>query len=1089
MLTKLLLYCSVFLLATASCFAQPSSKGITEIEKALSEEKFDQAETILQSVTEPYYVQRKPDSLVNYIFYVGKIAQRKTGTEQAEKNVNAFIGKIKTLSPTIATLRQAYIEAGEYYGFAGKNSQAYKANQQAYNYTLSMPVKTPTQLGMVENNMSTYAQRMGDLSLSKMHGRSALQHMLADSKPSYEPLYIAYNGMGSAMWYTSKTDSALLYFNLALQALAKTSRVPLNEFYRPAIVQNNLSALYGIEGKTTEAIKAMKQCISNIKSFIATPQPHPKKGTAVNFQFEATDNLAGIYKELGDLKQAQELLEYSYLQKQKHLQADDPAIFISRILLGQLYFAMKDFDKSLQYLNSGLNMISKADGDYLFWQADACNTLALLHDAKHEVTQAAHFYEKADSLYDESLQGGYDDIYLDFLRNAALFYAENKEPQTAAAKANKGYNYVVKNQGANSLTAFYQLLNLSQVFFLSGRFSEALTYSTKGLEVVNASIRNSANLLDSIKMELKKPKAILLKEKAQYELLQKKDFASLSAMLKELNEALSLLERRKSVISDAGDIGLVMADHADLLEFVKKITFDLYNLTRDQAYIDRLLSLHESGIYNRIRSRLDKNDSLEFAHLPGSVRSSERQLKSAITYALQAEGSHDEKMQQYFKATDNWNKYQEKIRVDHPRYYNMRYASIFKSLSAIQKTIPANTTLIRYFFIGKELLAVVADGQQEKLYPLKSEGLADQITALSQQGTSVASTANILHSLHQQLWLPLAKDIRHKKVVIVPDGILYNLNFEILTPQKIKSFKELGSQSLLADYTISYHYSLFLLDQKNKASVLKSFVAFAPGFSDKVKQSYRAAIKDSMEMDNIYLSLLPQPFTISLANKTQQLFGGNAFVNDQSTESSFKANAGDHKIIHIGTHAESNNDHPEFSRLIFAKNTAHSEEDNSLFVDEIYNCNLTSNLTVLTACESGKPGYQDGEGMISLAHAFNYAGSESILTGLWKIDEQASSLLLDLFYKNLLKGLPKDEALRQAKLSYLQQADGRMLAPQYWAGLVIMGDTSPVLLQQKGQWLSWAICGVLLLVVLAGFFAFKGRKDRTQNDASAMPNC
>src|SRR5690606_21468231 len=134
-------------------------------------------------------------------------------------------------------------------------------------------------------------------------------------------------------------------------------------------------------------------------------------------------------------------------------------------------------------------------------------------------------------------------------------------------------------------------------------------------------------------------------------------------------------------------------------------------------------------------------------------------------------------------------------------------------------------------------------------------------------------------------------------------------------------------------------------------------------------------------------------------------------------------------------------DHPEFSRLIFAKNTANIEEENSLFVDEIYNINLNANLTVLTACETGKPGFQDGEGMISLAHAFNYAGSESILTGLWKIDEQASSLVLSFFYENILKGMAKDEALRQAKLSYLSKAEGRMLAPQYWAGLVIMGDT------------------------------------------------
>jgi CHAT domain-containing protein len=87
--------------------------------------------------------------------------------------------------------------------------------------------------------------------------------------------------------------------------------------------------------------------------------------------------------------------------------------------------------------------------------------------------------------------------------------------------------------------------------------------------------------------------------------------------------------------------------------------------------------------------------------------------------------------------------------------------------------------------------------------------------------------------------------------------------------------------------------------------------------------------------------------------------------------------------------------------------------------------------------------------MISLAHTFNYAGSESILTGLWKIDEQASSQLLEEFCNNLVNGFPKDEGLRQAKLSYLQNTNGRMLAPQYWAGLVIIGDISTIQLKQK----------------------------------------
>jgi CHAT domain-containing protein len=823
-------------------------------------------------------------------------------------------------------------------------------------------------------------------------------------------------------------------------------------------------------GKTTEAIGALKSSLNNLNSFIASKEPSTKKGIAVKSLFETMDNLAGIYKELGDLKQAKELLEFSYEQKQKQLSKNEPAIFISQILLGQLYYATKDFDKAKQYLNSGLELIGQADGDYLFYQADACNTLALLYDKKDNNKQAAYYYEKADSLYEESLQGEYDDIYLDFLRNAALFYADNGQPATAIAKANKGYDYVVKTQGAQTLIAFYQLLNLAEVSLVSGKFKEAIKYSRRGLDVVNNTIRTSSNLLDSIKVELKKPKAILLKSKAEYELLPKKDVANLTVLLKEVQEAFGLLERRKSVISDANDISLLMADHTDLIDFAKKITYDLYKLTDESTYISELMNLQESGIYNRIRARLDKNDSLQFLHIPLQVQATEKQLKMALTSALQGSEQHNKRTERYFKALDEWNKYQETIRLKYPKYYEMRYASIFKSVGDLQQVIPAATTLIRYFYIDKRLYAVVADNKQKKVFALKENTIVERINELSLHSMDAGRTAENLQLLYRQLWLPLAKNIHYKKVVIVPDGILYNLNFEILTPQRITSFREIAAKSLLADYTISYHYSLILLAQKTTKPVIQdNFIAFAPGFSDKTKEKYRNSVKDSVKMDRAYLSLLPQPFTLALATNTQQLLGGNAFINEESTESAFKANAGHHKIIHIGTHAESNNDYPEFSRLLFAKNTFANQEDNSLYVDEIYNCDLASQLTVLTACESGKPGYEDGEGMISLTHAFNYAGSESIVTGLWKIDEQASALLLDIFYKNLEKGLPKDEALRQAKLTYLKTAEGRMLAPQYWAGLVIMGDVSPIVFEQNRVFSPVAIIGIFCLFVLAIF--------------------
>ena len=1070
-------YCFLIALFLFSqlCVAQHQSRGIAEIEKALAANNVSLAEKILLENIEHYYQQRKADSLVNYIFYVGKVAQKKSTTEDGFNEVKIFLSRINKLSPGAITIRQANIEAAEYYGSIGKNEMAYKANQDALKITANIPRKTESQAGLIENNLSTYAQRSGDLSLAQSHGRRALQHFLADPNPDYEGMYVAYNGMGTAMYYASKIDSAMYYFQQALFALAKTNSNPVNKYYRPAIIQNNLSGLYGVQGKTTDAINAMRSAISLIKSFIDTKEPHPKKVTAVTFHFEAIDNLAGIYKELGDLRQAKHLLEYSYRQKMQLLTANDPAIFISQILLGQLYYAMNNIDKAKQFLEAGQVMISKADGDYLFWQADACNTLALLNDKINNDKQAAYYYEKADSLYEQSLHGAYDNIYLEFLRNAALFYAGTGNGKIANAKADKGYQYVVKAQGSQTLTAFYQLLNIAEVNHLTGRYKESLMYSKKGLEVVNSCIRSSKTLLDSVKIELKKPKAILIKSKAEYELLPKKDVPVLLKLQQQLQEALLVLERRKSIVTDAEDISLVMADHNELLEFVKTITLDLYQLSGNPAYINQLMGLHESSMYNRIRSRLDKKEGIQFAHIPPAIQAKEKELKASIAASLSGNASNDDKINNYFKATDNWNEFQEKIKMQYPRYYKMRYESIFKSLGEIQNAVPAGTTLIRYFYIDKNLIALVVDNGKKHLFPLNAAVVEEQVIALSKHGMDADKSGAILLQLYQHLWQPLVPAIHNKKIVIIPDRILYNLNFDILTPKKINAFKELATNSLLASYTISYHYSLFLLGQKPESKKIKNnFVAFAPGFLDELKKDHRTASFDPAKVDENYMSLLPQPFMLTLANKIKNLLGGSTYLQNQSTERSFKANAGNHKIIHLATHAESSNSHPEYSRLIFAKDTAASE-DNSLYVDELYNCNLLSALTVLTACESGKPGYEDGEGMISLAHAFNYAGSESILTGLWKIDEQASALIMEFFYENLLNGMPKDEALRQAKITYLQQAEGRMLAPQYWAGLVIMGDTSPVVLQKKTLYWPWVVAGIIALSAIL-FFLFNKRK-------------
>lgn len=864
-------------------------------------------------------------------------------------------------------------------------------------------------------------------------------------------------------------------FTGALSALSKLPDNDLNKYYRTANVQNNLAALYSEEGKTTEAINAMQNTIKSYQTFLEG-HPKEKKEDAEAGLFQAIDNLAGIYKELGDYAKAGNLLHYSYQQKKAKLIPGEPDIFISEILLGQYYNAINEYDKALQFLTSGLDKLSKAEGDFLFWQADGSYALAQVYENKKEFTKAAVYYQKSEELYEGSYGEEYDNIYMDFLRHAALFYARAGNYSKAIAAAKKPYNYLQKVGEEISLQGFYQLLNLAEVDYAAGNFGNAIQWSNKALTVLSNKMEESNNLLDSAKMEFFKPKAILIHSKAEYQLHQQKTEAYLNELYDRLKDALQILEKRKVLIDDPQSINILIADNADLIEFSKKIELELYLRTNKDSYLDNFINLHESGLYNRIRDNLNRENAIQFASLPKNISEEEHKLKVAIPEALKADKPNNVLMNDYLQAVKKWENFLSHIRTQYPAYYTLRYGTIFKPLPQLQSSIPERTTLIRYFFIDSSLFALVADSNHKKLVQLNGDGINVKIGSLIQYNKTEKEQIYLLNELHDKLWKPLENHISNNKLMIVPDGILFNLSFEMLPVRPFKSFDELATSSILSKYSIAYHYSLFMLDRNaRKKEQPENYVAFVPGFFDDLKKSYSSNVKDSLNLDYQYLSLLPQPNTFRLAKKVKGILDGEAFLNHESTEKSFVQHASGHKVIHIGTHAEFNNSRPDKSRLIFAKNTSSPEEENSLYLSDIYNCDLSSDLTILTACESGKPGFKDGEGMISLAHAFNYAGSNSILTGLWKLDEQASNQITDLFIQNLLKKMPTDEALRRAKLQYLETADGRMKSPAYWAGIVLMGKSSIIDLNESSNGLWWVTVASVLALVLF-FIGFRKRK-------------
>jgi hypothetical protein len=107
-----------------------------------------------------------------------------------------------------------------------------------------------------------------------------------------------------------------------------------------------------------------------------------------------------------------------------------------------------------------------------------------------------------------------------------------------------------------------------------------------------------------------------------------------------------------------------------------------------------------------------------------------------------------------------------------------------------------------------------------------------------------------------------------------------------------------------------------------------------------------------------------------------------------------------------------------------------------------------------------------------MSRAFNYAGIPSTIMSLWKVDDEATSKIMNSFYVHLSKGKTKDEALQNAKFDYLQNTNDELLKhPYYWSGFVLSGNTDALVKNEYGLYLM-----LLITFLLIGFLLYHRKK-------------
>lgn len=118
--------------------------------------------------------------------------------------------------------------------------------------------------------------------------------------------------------------------------------------------------------------------------------------------------------------------------------------------------------------------------------------------------------------------------------------------------------------------------------------------------------------------------------------------------------------------------------------------------------------------------------------------------------------------------------------------------------------------------------------------------------------------------------------------------------------------------------------------------------------------------------------------------------------------------------------------------------TISNVEDGILTALEISRLDLSGiDMVVLSTCESGI-GKIESEGVAGLQRGFKIAGVRSLVVSLWKVDDEATSLLMTSFYQNRLAGYPPAIALRNAQEFIKSHEGGKYDSPDYWGAFIIL---------------------------------------------------
>ncbi|PWK27909.1 CHAT domain-containing protein [Arcicella aurantiaca] len=693
---------------------------------------------------------------------------------------------------------------------------------------------------------------------------------------------------------------------------------------------------------------------------------------------------------------------------------------------------------------NGLNRTQEAEDaiNRAIEQCDTESNLAILYQTRGFIFVNKKDYKGAleSFLLASSLFQKYKD-YINFnltcIDIGFLYYDSAHDYEKALFYYNLGLNNF-----SNSFTKVQLYDNIGAVYWKQKNFKKALAFYQKALTTKdffkfdNPDITTLPSVKDLQIADYKRTFLIILEDKA----LAWLDYYKFQHNKKHLQNALDTYKTADRMI----DIMRWEQTGEQSKLFWRKKTRSIYQNAIETCF---LLNKPEEAFYFFEKSRaVMLNDRLKELGAKQLLSPEDQQQESK--YQLEVDNArklvnngkiNEENQQKLLNAENAQTTFLKQIELKNPTYYRYKYDTSTVNIRDLRRKLK-DQSLVEYF-VGEEVVyAFVLSQNTMKLHQIKANNygsVSNEILAMMADENALNKQFVKYLRLSNQFYTQFVKPLALPKgrVSISPDGVI--LPFSAL------SFSPMQAEYLVKDYAFSYTYSAKFLNQNKEQIASKSFLGIAP-----------------VSFKNNQLKLTGSD--VSLQKIASHFSSPQLLLNEKASRRSFLEMMDNYQIVQLYTHALAND---TTAQLYFADSIIKASELTTKTL-------LPTELMVLSACQTGIGKEEKGEGIFSLARSFAMLGIPSTLTTLWEVDNQATYQITELFYQYLAKGLPKDLALQKAQNEYLSQNTSGLSMPNFWAGYVLIGDSTA--LDSHHYWIYW-VGGIFLLLVLGYFIKKKTR--------------